>query len=438
MPPARRSRRREEETTRLADQTVVGRTVQEEGVEEPPPASRRARPGAAEPRESVWTRGLSPFGPSVRDMAMFCRQLSTLLDVGVPLLRSLKILGVRTQHPRLKRVVTRVADEVESGNRFSTALSRFPHIFSPLFVNVVRVGESAGILEASMRRLAEIMESKASIRRRIVAASAYPIAALSIAALVIGLVMTFAIPRFEEIYSGEILSPGEAGASTVQAPTIQDGVVPIAAQPGELTIGNLPWPTRVAIDISHFLRDYWIVAVLGVLILLALLYLFFRSRTGRRWRDWMFLRAPAFSIVNRKVAIARTTRTLGSLIAAGIPLLEALRITAQGSENAIVSAALNRVHDTVEQGGKLEDQLRKEYHVFPPVVVDMIAIGDEAGALDVMLLKLADNYDEEVDTTLRGLTAIIEPVLIVVMGLLVIFIALALLWPYFRLIGAMR
>jgi len=165
----------------------------------------------------------------------------------------------------------------------------------------------------------------------------------------------------------------------------------------------------------------------------AILYLFRRTATGERFCDWCRLRLPLLRTVNVRIAIARTTRTLGNLVTAGIPLLEALRITTESSENVLVGEATERVRDTVEKGGKLEDQLRKESHVFPPIVVDMIAIGDEAGALDVMLTKLADTYDEEVDQTLRGLTAVIEPALIVILGFVVVFIALALLLPYFNL-----
>jgi len=334
-------------------------------------------------------------------MAMFCRQLVTLLDAGIPLLRSLKILSVRTQHPRLKNVVRRVADQVEQGNRFSAALAQHPRVFSPLFVNVVKVGEAAGILESSLKRLAEVLDSKASIRRRIMAACAYPFAAILVAIIILTVVMTVAIPKFVTVYEENLI--------------------------------ELPGPTQFVIGISNFVRtQYWLCLVIVAAAVVGFV-LFRRTPTGKRTLDWCRLRLPLLSNINQRIAIARVTRTLGSLVTAGIPLLEALRITTESSENDLVADAVRRVHDTVERGGKLEEQLRREYHVFPPMVTDMIAIGDEAGALDVMLNKLAETYDEEVESTLHGLTAIIEPALIVLLGFVVVFIALALLLPYFSL-----
>jgi len=370
------------------------------GPPEAPPPRRRRKP--AERRESLWDQRIALFGPRLRDMAMFCRQLSTLLDVGVPLLRCLKVLSSRTQHPRLKRVVREVADEVERGNRFSAALAQHPRIFSPLFVNVVRVGETGGILETSVRRLTEILESKASIRRRVRAASAYPVAVLTVAAAVVVLILVFAIPKFQEIYK----------------------------QMNAELRGPIQWISQA----SEFLRNYYWLVILIAVALLGVFYLFRRSATGKRVLDFLRLQLPGAAAITVQVAIARTTRTLGSLLAAGIPLLEALQITAESSENTQVADALFRARDAVENGGKLEDQLRREARVFPPIVVDMIAIGEEAGALDVVLLKLANTYDEEVDATLRSLTAVIEPVLIVLLGLLVIFLALSVLLPYFELV----
>lgn len=368
-----------------------------------PPASSGGGPG--EP--GLLQREIRLFGPNIRDMAMFCRQLATLLDVGIPLLRALKILSVRTQHPRLKNVVRRVADEVEKGNRFSAALAEHPRVFSPLFVNVARVGEAGGILESAMKHLANVLESKASIRRRILAACAYPAAAITVAIIILVVIMTVAIPRFRSIYA-------------------QIG--------GE---GKLPRPTQWVLAISDFIREQYIFYIPAIIVIVLLLYLFRRTATGRRFFDWCRLRLPLLSNINVKIAIARLTRSLGSLLTAGIPLLEALRVTADSSENILVAEATRRVHDTVESGGKLEDQLRRESHVFPPIVVDMIAIGDEGGVLDVMLNKLAETYDEEVESSLRGLTAVIEPALIVILGLVVVFIALALLLPYFHLAKAM-
>jgi len=374
----------------------------------PPPSARGSVPSSGE--EGLLHRNIALFGPKIRDMAMFCRQLVTLLDAGIPLLRSLKILSARTQHPRLKRVVGKVADQVEQGNRFSAALEAHPRVFSPLFVNVARVGEAGGILESSLRRLAEVLESKASIRRRILAACAYPIVALCVAFCVLTVVLVVAIPKFQAVYSD------------LDKQMVQGG--------GE---GKLPGITQFVINLSDFVRGQWLLCIFVIVAVVALLYLFRRTAAGKRFFDWLRLSFPLLGGVNVKIAVARTTRVLGSLISAGIPLLEAMRTAVQSSENILVGEAVQRVHDTVEKGGKLEEQLRQETHVFPPLVTDMIAIGEEAGALDVILNKLADTYDEEVDSVLRGLTSIIEPILIVLLGFVVVFIALALLLPYFKL-----
>jgi len=402
MSPSKRNKEKPDDSAKLREAILSKiREGEDEGAG-PEPASARRTAGAAGPgEEAMLTREIALFGPNVRDMAMFCRQLATLLDVGIPLLRSLKILSVRTHHPRLKNVVREVAEQVEQGNRFSTALAEHPRVFSPLFVNVVQIGEAGGILEGSMKRLAEVLESKASIRRRILAACAYPAAAITVAIIILIGIMTLAIPRFKEAYD-------QLGAS-------------------------LPPMTQRLIGLSDFISQQYLIYIPVIIGLVAILYLFRRTATGERFCDWCRLRLPLLRTVNVRIAIARTTRTLGNLVTAGIPLLEALRITTESSENVLVGEATERVRDTVEKGGKLEDQLRKESHVFPPIVVDMIAIGDEAGALDVMLTKLADTYDEEVDQTLRGLTAVIEPALIVILGFVVVFIALALLLPYFNL-----
>lgn len=399
MSPAKRNEGKPEDSAKLREAIISKIRKGESAAPGPTPAPGGAAAGPGE--QGALTREIAIFGPNIRDMAMFCRQLATLLDVGIPLLRSLKILSVRTHHPRLKNVVRQVADQVEQGNRFSAALGEHPRVFSPLFVNVVQVGEEGGILEGSLKRLAEVLESKASIRRRIMAACAYPAAAITVAGIILIGIMTLAIPKFKEAYE-------QLGA-------------------------ELPRMTQRLIGLSWFITHQWLVYIPAIIALLAVLYLFCRTATGKRFFDWCRLRLPLLSTVNVKIAIARTTRTLGNLVTAGIPLLEALRITTESSENILVAEATERVRNTVESGGKLEDQLRRESHVFPPIVVDMIAIGDEAGALDVMLTKLADIYDEEVDSTLRGLTAVIEPVLIVLLGFVVVFIALALLLPYFHL-----
>ncbi|OPZ03971.1 MAG: Type II secretion system protein F [candidate division BRC1 bacterium ADurb.BinA292] len=294
------------------------------------------------------------------------------------------------------------AEAVERGETIHQAMSRNKAIFSPLVVNIIRVGEVGGMLESSLLRLADIMEAKARIRRKIASASMYPIVALCVALGVITLVLVEAVPRFASIYQ-------ESGQT-------------------------LPKPTQFVINLSNFLvGGWWILLILIVALLLAG-RLWTATTAGNRFFSWLALNTPGLSGVNRKIAVARSTRTLGELIAAGFPLTDALLITAQTNENAIVADALRDVHAHVEQGERMTEPLAQA-RVFPPMVVDMISIGEETGTLDRMLLKIAEIYDAEVETALNGLATIIEPLLIVLMGCVVIFIALAVLLPYFNLVN---
>lgn len=410
MSPAKKKREPEQEASSKLREAIVSRIQGAEEGEQQPPAAQTA-PASREPAAAGGPSGLRReiafFGPRLRDMTMFCRQLATLLDVGIPLLRSLKILSQRTQHPRLKEVVGQVANEVEQGNRLSAALAEHPKVFSPLFVNVAQIGEAGGILEGSMKRLAEIFESKMTIRRRILAACTYPFAAILIATIILLGIMVFAIPKFEEIY----------------APMKEAGQLP------RVTV----WLLGISHVVSYLVKNHWLSCIIVIVAIVVALKLFARSVPGKRFFDWCRLNVPLLRGVNVKISIARTTRTLSNLVTAGVPLLEALRVTSDSSENVYVAESLGRVRDRVEGGGSLEEQMRQETRVFPPIVTDMVAIGDEAGALDTMLTRLADTYDEDVDATLRGLSAIVEPILIVLLGFVVVFIALALLWPYFRL-----
>jgi len=361
-------------------------------------SSKRAGiPKYAEPS----TAEIGILGPSLRDIAAFLRQLSVLLDAGIPLLRSLRIMSVRSHHSKLKKVANDVADNVERGKTLSASLEEFPRIFPPLVINVVKTGEVSGTLESSLRRLAELMEKKAELKQKIISASIYPILVLCVALVVVILILTMAIPRFESIYS-------------------QQGI-------------QLPTPTRVVLALSHFIIGAWFVYIPLIIVLIILYLVFRRTPTGRIIIDKIKLKVPIYGNINTKVAVARFSRTLGTLLSSGVPLLEGVSVSANTSDNVHVRKALFNVYDTLEKGGKMEDPLR-ESNVFPQFVIDMIAIGDEAGTLDNMLFKIADTYDSDVDATLRGLTSIMEPFLIVILGCVVAFIALAILLPYFNMV----
>lgn len=347
---------------------------------------------------------LSAFGnPGLAQMTAFCRQLATLVDVGIPLLQSLKTLGQRTEHPKLKSAVNDVARHVEEGSSFSQALAKRPDVFSSLVVNVARIGETGGILEESLKYLAEIMERRYDLRRRIQSAVAYPVAALIVCAIVIMVILGFAIPVFKKVYK-------------------DNGM-----------LDKLPQITKGVISLSDFVYGYW------WLILIVAFGLFFFLRQSIRssadikkiWDSFIF-RVPVISSLVVKINVTAVSRTLSNLLHAGIPLLEALVITSETTENLVVAAMLRKVHDNLEQGGRI-DQPFRDANLFPPLVVDMIAIGEEANRLDLIFSKIAETYDSDVNNSIRTLNAVLEPLLIIFMGCVVLVMALAVLLPYWQL-----
>ncbi len=295
------------------------------------PVEEVARPESQ--KKIILTRQLVVFPPNVRDMATFCRQLATLLDVGISLVQSLKILSERTQHPKLKKVVKQVSAKVEEGQSLSTALSDFPRFFSPLFIGVVKVGEVGGILDNSLKRLADILEKKADIKKKIFSAVSYPIVSFCVALGVIIVILTVAIPRFEEVYRSQK--------------------------------ATLPWLTRIIIAISHFIRFYPYIYIPLIIIAIVLLFLYGRTPPGKWTYDTLKLRTPIIGPINTKINVARFTRTIGNLLSAGIPLLEALHLASHTSENVVIASALEKTYNNVEQGGKIDAPLR-ENPVFPP------------------------------------------------------------------------
>ncbi|HUT25908.1 MAG TPA: type II secretion system F family protein [Sumerlaeia bacterium] len=340
------------------------------------------------------------FGaPGLAQMTAFCRQLATLVDVGIPLVQSLSTLSRRIEHPKLKRVVGDVARRVEEGESFSQSLAAHPKVFSSLVVNVVRIGEQGGILEESLKYLAEIMERRYDLRRRVTAALAYPTAALIVCGVVVLIILGFAIPVFEEVYK-EV---------------------------------ELPGITRVVLALSNFVQAaWWLIVAVVVALVFGLRRLVKSSSDARRMWDELILKMPIVSGLAVKINVTRTCRTLYNLLRAGIPLLEGLTITAETAENLVVAGMIRDTHDNLEKGGQIVDPLR-EAGIFPDLVIDMIAIGEETGRLDVMFEKIAETYDSDVNNSIRTLNAILEPALIIIMGTIILVLALAVLLPYWRL-----
>ena len=365
--------------------------------------SRKAR--GAKATEKKKGKTLTIGGVSQKHLTMFTRQLSTLQDAGLPILRSLRILYTQQKPGALKNALSDVIEDVEAGSTLSEAMAKHGKCFNRLYVNIVRAGEAGGVLDRILLRLAEFMEKSLALRRRVIGAMIYPVMVILVAMVIVAAIMYFIIPRFEKIF--------------------------------EDFRTELPGPTKMLIKLSHFFVEYWFV----FLIVPAVLYLGLRlvkmSAGGRYSWDWFLLHIPLVgSIVNRS-AVARFTRTLGTLIASGVPILEALKITRDTVGNEVISRALTTVHDSIREGESISAPL-KQSGVVDSIVVNMIDVGEETGDLDKMLTKVADNYDEEVDTLVGGLVSALEPIMVVMLGVIVGGIVICLFLPLVKLIQSAR
>jgi len=349
-------------------------------------------------------------GVSDKKLTVFARQLSTLQDAGLPLLRSLQILEAQQKPGRLKSIVGQVAEDVESGSTLSDSMAKHPKAFNRLFCKMVNAGEIGGVLDVILQRLATFMEKAQRLRRRIVGAMIYPVAVVTIAVLIVSAIMYFVIPKFKEIFADfEVELPGLTIWLTNVSSWVAGKSSPDQAVPGVVWIFLAPF---------------------------AIFFLFKLIRMtgpGRAATDHIRIRLPVVGGLIRKTAVARFTRTLGTLISAGVPILEAIMITRDTSGNYVFERALTRVHDSIREGESFAGPLR-EAKVVDAMVVNMIDVGEETGDLDTMLMKIADNYDEEVDTAVQGLISLLEPLLVVVLGGIVGTIVLALFLPLVKMI----
>ena len=361
--------------------------------------------GSPQPDEAIWKKQISIGGPGLKHTTAFCRQLSTLLNVGISLQRALQILSERTAHPVLKDKVKDLSASIDSGSTLADALEKHEDTFGPMFINVVRVGEAGGILESSLARLTEVYESKLKLKRKVVSASIYPGIILLLVVFIITFIMVAVVPEFK----------GSLEESGVTA----EGM------------------TAVVFSISAVFQKIWKIMFVVIVGLLFIGYFYLKTAAGKRTMEGFLYLLPKIRNLPVNVALSRATRSLGSLVSAGIPLLEGLRVTADSSESYHMRNALLRVHSNLENGGKLEDPLRDEVTTFPPMIVDMLAVGEEAGALDTMLLNIADTCDAEVDATITALQSILEPMLIIIMAVIVLFVAISLFLPYFQLLDSM-
>ncbi len=337
-------------------------------------------------------------------LTAFTRQLATLVDAGLPLLRGLRVLEKQERNATLKKIIGDLALSIEGGSTFSEALAQHPKVFNRLYVNMVKAGELGGVLEVVLSRLAEFMEKAQKIKGKIVAAMFYPIAVLIVATIILGVLMTVVIPKFREVFAG--LGEGRP----------------------------LPPFTELVLGISETIKNHIVYTGIGVAVFIILFMLLLRTHFGRRAFDKIKLKMPVIGPVVSKVAISRFTRTLGTLVSSGVPILQALTIVKETSGNVIVSNAVGAVHDSVKEGETITAPLEAS-GVFPPMVVSMVDVGEQTGALPEMLLKIADNYDEEVDNAVAAMTSLLEPIMIVFLAVIVGSIVIAMFLPLIDLMN---
>ena len=356
------------------------------------------REGAAPEKQSLLT--LSIGGVSQKQVTVFTRQLATLIGSGLPLVRALYVLE-RQEKGVLKATIRGLAEQVEGGSSFSEALSKYPKAFPPLYVNTVKAGETGGVLELVLTRLAEFAEKSQKLNSRIKAALIYPALVLTLALSVLFFLITFIVPKFMQIFK-------------------------------EMNVA-LPLPTKILLVISSLMKDKWPLG-LGLIVLTIIIYsVLIRLSATRLVIDRIKLELPVMGSLIRRIAIARFSRTLGTLLSSGVPILQSLMVAKDTTGNEVMARSIVHVHDSVREGETVAKPLLKA-GLFPAMAVNMISVGEETGALDQMLLKIADVYDEEVDVTVTGLMSLLEPFLIIGMGMIVGFIVVSMFLPLFQLI----
>lgn len=342
---------------------------------------------------------------NAKELAIFTRQFSVMIDAGLPLVQCLDILGNQQTNNFFKQTILQVRSDVEAGMTLAESLSRHPKVFETLYVNMVAAGETGGILDLILQRLAIYIEKIVKLKSDIISASIYPLAVIGLAVVVVAIIMVVVIPAFKNIFEG-LLGPGE----------------------------SLPLPTEIVIAISDFMAGYWwvILIVIGGISYATKSY--YETTNGRRVIDNMLLKFPLFGDILRKVGVARFSRTLATLLSSGVPILESLDITARTAGNVIIQEGIMKIRAGIEQGQTIVEPL-KAAGIFPPMVAQMIGVGEQTGALDAMLGKIADFYEQEVDAAIANLLTLLEPIMIVFLGVTIGGIVISMYLPLFVLIG---
>lgn len=330
----------------------------------------------------------------------FTRQLATLIDAGLPIMRSLTILNEQVESQIFKERIKAMKDDIESGSSLSDAMSKHPKVFDKLYVNMVRAGEIGGVLESVLRRIADFLEKREALKGKVKSAMMYPLVVSLLAVGIVTFILVTIIPKFEDIFK-------ELGA-------------------------DLPLPTQILVDMSKLLMTKSPLVVACVIVFIVIIRQINKTSGGKHFFDRLILKLPVFGDLFKKIAITRFAGTLSTLINAGVPILQALDIVRDSSGNEVVARAMTKVYNSVKDGETIHEPLA-ECPVFPPLVVHMVAVGEETGAIDLMLLKVAEAYEREVDDTVNALTSILEPILIVFLGAIVGGIVICLYLPMFQI-----
>jgi type IV pilus assembly protein PilC len=341
-----------------------------------------------------------------KELSIFTRQFSVMIDAGLPLVQCLEILAQQQDNKYFQQVLLQTRQDVEEGSTLAAAMARHQRVFDQLYTNMVDAGETGGILDLILQRLSTFIEKVVKLKRDIISAMIYPAAVILLAIVAVAVIMIVVIPQFQNIFLG-LLGPGE----------------------------QLPLPTRIVVGISNFLAGWGGLAILAVIIGTSVAVSYYYKTPGGRWNiDKLMLKLPILGDIMRKIAVSRFSRTLSTLLSSGVPILQSLDITARTSGNVVIEQAINKVRAGVERGESFVDPL-KATEVFPNMVAQMIGIGEQTGALDAMLGKIADFYEQEVDSAIANLLTLIEPVLIGFLGVTIGSIVIAMYLPLFTLIG---
>jgi type IV pilus assembly protein PilC len=341
-----------------------------------------------------------------KELSIFTRQFSVMIDAGLPLVQCLDILAHQQENKHFQQILTQVRQDVEEGSTLAGALARHPKVFDQLYSNMVEAGETGGILDIILQRLSTFIEKIVKLKRDVVSALIYPSAVVIIAVAVIAVILVFVIPQFQNIFAG-LLGPDE----------------------------QLPLPTRMVVGVSSFIAGWGgLVILVGIIAIVVGLRYYYKTPGGRKTMDGILLKLPLFGTIFRKIAVARFSRTLSTLLSSGVPILQSLDITARTAGNVVIEEAILKIRAGVERGESFVDPL-KATEVFPHMVAQMVGIGEQTGSLDAMLGKIADFYEQEVDSAIANLLTLIEPILIGFLGVTIGSIVIAMYLPLFTLIG---